>query len=209
MRNTEDLIFMIEGGKALELVKQHIADRLQVHEANVAMCKELGVTNIITDRCTGNLLGVVFPGERHPDFKVPGRNGDCYPKKNTEWAKRLADAPRYRMPTEIIHDELGVPCSLSYTSTNGAQGWTCIGSMMQECGFLYLGEHGPYAMWIPNVPAEVALIEEDGKNTVDEPARSFVPEFEGCRLIEAEEWEILVAQHKLEKKRKQTEGATA
>lgn len=209
MRNTENLIFMIEGGKALELVKQHIADRKQVREANLAMCEELGVENIVTDRFTGNLKAVVFPGDRHPDFKVPDRNGACYPKKNTEWAKRLADAPRYRMPTEIIHDELGVPCSLSYTGKDGGRGWSCIGSMMQECGFLYLSENGPYAMWIPNVPAEVALMEEDGKNMVDEPARSFVPEFEGCRRIEKEEWELLVAQHKLQQKRKQAEGVKA
>lgn len=205
MRNTENLIFMIEGGKALELVKQHIADRKRVKEANWAMCQELGVENIVTNRFTGKLEAVVFPGERHPDFKVADRYGACYPKKNTEWAKRLAEAPHYRVPVKVIHEELGVPCSLSYTSHDGGRGGTRIGSMMQECGFLYLSESGPYAMWIPNVPAEVALIEENGKRTVDEPARSFVPVFEGCRRIEKEEWELLVAQYKLEQKRKRAE----
>lgn len=193
----EHLLFMIEGGKALELAKQHIADRKRVQEANWAMCQELGVENIVTDCFTGKLEAVVFPGERHPDFKVAGRYGACYPKKNTEWARRLAEAPRHRIPVEIIHKELGVPCSLSYTSHDGGKGWVRIGLLGKECGFLYLSESGPYAMWMPNVPAEVARIEENGEKTVDEPMRSFVPEFEGCRRIEKEEWDILVAQHKL------------
>ena len=198
-----NLIFMIEGGKALELVKSHIAERITTRAAIRKMATELGITDAVTDILTGNLQGVIFPGERHPDFKAPNRKGVSYPKKNSEWGKRFNAAPRYQPPASVIHDAMGVPCSLEYTEGQ-SHGWTSIGSPLQECGFLYISENGPYAMWIPDVPAEVAAMEADGK-TVAEPAKSFVPEFDGCRRIEKEEWEILAAQHKLEQKRAKQE----
>lgn len=204
-----NILFMVEGGKALELVKAHIEEHKVVIAARKTIAAELGIEHGVTDPLDGRLLGVRFPNDRHPDFKAPNRKGICYPKKNSEWAKRFTEAPGYQNQTNVISHAFGVPCSLAYTTKDGGQGWTCIGNMLNECGFLYLSENGPYAMWIPNVPAEVALMEEDGKKTVEEPARSFVPKFEGCQRIEEEEWEILVAQHKLEKKRKKAEGAPA
>lgn len=201
------LIFMIEGGKALELVKAHIAERKTVRAAVQAIAKELGIQDGVTSSLEGHLLGVRFPGERHPDFKAPDRKGVCYPKKNSEWEKRFAAAPRYQHPPTVISRAFGVPLSLHYKDGTG-EGWTLIGNGFNECGFLYLSEHGPYAMWIPNVPEEVKHMEAEGK-TVEEPAKSFVPEFEGCRRIEKEEWDILVAQHKLAEKKKAVEGASA
>ncbi|WP_081556944.1 hypothetical protein [Chromobacterium haemolyticum] len=202
-----DLYFMIEGGAVLELIKAHIAKRKLVQAAVQEMAKELGVEGGVTNRLEGNLLGVIFPGDRHPDFKAPDRNGVCYPKKNSEWAKRLAAAPRYQPASIVISDALGVPTDLHYTSQN-CYGSTGIGHPFQECGFLYLSESGPFAMWIPDVPGEVALMEAEGK-TVKDPAKSFVPEFDGCRRIDREEWDFVVAQYQLQKKRKQAEGEKA
>ena len=209
MKTTDSLIFMIEGGKALELVKKHIADRNRVSASNQEIAKELGADEFFTDRMTGRIVAAVFSGERHPDFKVKGKNGASFPKKKTEWGKRFSEAQSYIDPCAIIRNEFGIPLSLWYTTSSGGRGISRIGSPLNECGFLYLSKNGPYAMWIPDVQAEIADIESDGKATVDESARSFVPEFEGCRRIEKEEWEILVAQHKLKNKREQAESGAA
>ncbi|OQS34267.1 hypothetical protein B0T40_15600 [Chromobacterium haemolyticum] len=200
-------IFLIEGGLALELVKTHIAERKAVRAAAQEMAKELGVTECVTSRFDGHLIGVCFPGERHPDFTVPDRKkGVSYPKKKSAWEKRFGAAPRFQCPAAMIEEAFNVPTFLSYKEGQ-VRGRTCIGHPLFECGFLFF-ENGPYAMWIPDVQGEVARMEAEGKS-VEEPARSFVPEFDGCRRIEQEEWDILVAQHKLEKKRKQSEGVAA
>ncbi|MGC5808004.1 hypothetical protein [Ralstonia pseudosolanacearum] len=59
----------------------------------------------------------------------------------------------------------------------------------------------------PDVPGAVARDEAKGY-AVAEPAKSFKLEFEGCRRIEQEEWDILVAQHKLEEKTARTVAAS-
>lgn len=200
-----NLYFLIESGKALDLVKAQIAEKKAVRSAVRKLASELGIEEGVTSILHGNLIGVVFRGEKHPDFTKPNRKGHSYPKKHSEWAKRFADAPRHKADTEVISEGLCIPCSLEFTK-GSAHGWQGIGSALQECGFLYLSEDGPYAMWIPDVQAEVSALEADGY-AVAEPAKSFEPEFDGCRRIEREEWEIMVAQHRLEKKRVAQEKA--
>lgn len=195
----ESAIFLIEGGKALGMVKEHIAERLRVKAVVHALAKELGVTDVSTNRSTGVLAGVCFKDKPHPDFtKARGCEGVSYPKKGTEWHKRFKAQTGFREVCGWIAEEFNVPCSIRFKNEHGSGG-RMIGSPFNECGFLYLGVDGPYAMWIPDVPAEVANQAEQGYE-VEEPAKSFVMEFDGCRRIHKEEWEILVLQHKLEQK---------
>lgn len=198
----KNVIFMIESGKALEMVKQHISERQRVWKEVRLLAKELGVERIQTDRTNGVLRAVNFTSDIHPDFTKPkGRDLSSYPKKGTAWAKRLAAQKGYRDPSEWISTEFTIPLNISY-QFKGGHGSSCIGNFLNECGFLYLGEDGPYAMWVPDVPAYVAQYTSNG-STVDEPAASFKLKFDGCRRIEDEEWEILVLQNKLAEKTKQ------
>lgn len=197
----KSIVMMIEGGRALEMVSEHISEVLRVQSEVSALAKELGVEMVTRDRRTGVLAGAKFNGDIHPDFRKPKRGNDIsYPKKGTEWAQRLADQVGYRDPAEWISTEFGIPVSIRYEG-NGGAGCCMIGNPLNECGFLYLSKDGPYAMWAPDVLGAVARKEADGY-VVDEPARSFRFNIEGCRLIENEEWEILVLQHKLAKKEK-------
>lgn len=193
-----NVIFMIESGKALALVKHHISEVLRVRNEVGALLEDLGVRRYRLNRVTGVLSAVDFDGAQHPDFKKPTKWGS-YPKKGTEWAKRFAEQRGHESDSGLISDAFSIPLSLSYRSEDSSGG-RCIGSPLTECGFLYLSVDGPYAMWVPDVPAEVAYQESLGY-TVDEPAKSFRLEFDGCRRIEPEEWDILVAQHKLDQKR--------
>lgn len=199
-----NLLFMIEADPALGMVREYIGERVRVKEANAALIeplhKEFGVERASSDRETGVVLAVVFPKQIHPDFTKPkGRHGLSYPKRNTEWAKLFAAQKGHPNQAAMIANRFGVPLSVGYKDADG-EGWRCIGNMLAECGFLFMGPEGPYAMWVPDVPGEVAADEARG-HTVEEPAKSFRAEFPGCRRMEPEEWDILVAQHKLAEKR--------
>ena len=197
---TEKLIFMIEGGKALDLVKHHIAERQRVSAANRALIGDLQIDEYWVSRHDGTLSAVSFKGDTHPQFTKPTKHGSR-PKKGSEWARRFAEQNGYSNPSDVIAEAFSIPLSISYGVGTG-DGWRRIGFPFSECGFLYLSSDGPYAMWIPDVAAEVRA-DHDRGHTVAEPARSFTPHFDGCRHIEQEEWDILVAQHKLAKKRSQ------
>lgn len=197
-----NLYFLIEGGKALELVKGHIEERIRVKKGVSALAKELGVEYIWTHRETGNLLSVRFKGERHPEFTLPKRDGSSWPKKGTEWAKKFAECPKHKSASDLIKEVMGIPTWLRFINESGAfVGGTSAGHPITPCFFLYPHQDGPYVMVIPNVPGEVAVAQADG-HVIEEPAASFVAEFEGCRRIEEEEWDAILAQHKLAEKQK-------
>lgn len=196
---------MIEGGKALELVTNYIAEKLRVHEECRAIAKELGVDEIFVSNRDGTVIAVMFKDKVHSDFGKAGKNGSR-PKKGTEWARRFAAQQGFVDPSTVIAEAFAVPTCVSYGIKDGGTGFRGIGNPFFECGFLYLGKDGPYGMWIPDVPAEVKA-DLDRGYTVDEPALSFVPSFDGCRRIEPEQWDILVAQHALAKKRAVAEVA--
>lgn len=192
----DKLIFLIERGKPLALVKRHIAERERVRENNIALCKALGVTKAAFRRTDGTLDGVVFKDNRHAhaDWKKPDRRGVSYPKKGSEWAKRLAAQVGYADPAIEIAEAFHIPTHLEFGDA-GSRGWKRIGSPLHECGYLFLSPEGPYALWIPDVPEEIAKVEQQG-DKVRYP-KSFKPEIDGCRCILQEEWDLMVAEHNL------------
>lgn len=188
--------FMIESGQALTLVKAHIAERQRVRDELADLAKSLGVTQATTHRGTGVLLGVVFDGQAHPDFKKPDKKGVSYPRRHSAMQKVFDAQIGYANPSDLISEAFDVPLSVNYSNKRGS-GWRCIGHPLTACGFLFMGREGPYAMWVPDVPAEVAAEEKAKGIKVEEPAKSFKLEFEGCKRIEQKDWEILVLQHEL------------
>jgi hypothetical protein len=195
MNETPNVIFLIEGGKPLDLVLAHIAERQRVRGEVAAMFEELGAKQAWTDRTNGRLLAVEFRGAPPDGWTKPDRKGKSTPTKGTAWAARLKAQRGYPNPVNVIAEAFGVPLVLE-TKTEKSHGWTRIGSPLTECGFLYLSVAGPYGMWMPDVPAAIAKAEAEGCEVM-EPAKSFRMEFDGCRRLEPEEWDILVAQHKL------------
>lgn len=205
--NTEkSAYYLIEGGKALELVKQHINDRKRVDLKNRELASEVGADRFRTDHFNGNLIAVSFNGAHHPDFKKPKRNGSCFPKKGSEWAKRFAANTGYTSACSLIVDAFGVLLSIRY-GKDGSEGWTRVGNPFFECGFAYPHQSGPYLMWVPDVQAAISQKEADGF-TVDAQAKHAPMQFDGCRRIKKAEWEIMVLQHKLAAEEK-AEVATA
>ena len=196
------ILFLIEGGEPLTLVKKHIGEVKRVREEVTALSKEIGVSRGSTDRFNGTLLGVVFEGPVPDGWTKPNRKYQLsFPKKGSTWSTRLQEHQRrgFESPVKVISETFGVPCSISYKTDNG-QGSKCIGNMLAECGWLYLSESGPFAMWIPDVEAAVKTHTDQG-HVVEEPAASFKPLIPGARRIVKEEWDLLVAQHHLDQKR--------
>lgn len=194
--------FLVEGGKALQLVREHIAERNRVATAVSALATELGVSRGPIDRRTGVMLGAVFSGENHQDFKKPDRHGVSYPRKGSAWAQRLKQQHGHADQSQLIAVAFDIPLSIQYAGRysdgNEYEGSRIIGSPLAECGFLWLSPEGPYAMWTPDVPGIVAAAQAAGE-TVTCGAASFELEFDGCKRIRKEEWEIMVLQYKMQK----------
>jgi hypothetical protein len=198
MRDRKDLYFLVEGGTVLELAKAHVAAANETHERNCALAKELGVTSFCASHIDGRISGVVFEGERHKDFAKPNKYGACHPKKKTEWLRRFEESKGYDKRGYGIAEALGIPTSIEYTYDDG-RGWTAIaGGIHSGVGFLWLSGDGPYALYLPDVAAAVTAHEERG-HTVSDDAKNFKPAFDGARPILKEEWELIVAQHKVAK----------
>ena len=195
------LLFLIEGGRPLELVQQHLAEKERVRLSNLEICNELGITRAYCDHTSGVIRGAVFatPDSRE-GWKKADRKGVSFPKKGSEWFARLAAQVGYEDPAALIAKELGVPTSLGYKEPNGkSEGWRMLGNPFRACGFLWISPEGPFAMWIPDVPGEVAKSKAEGY-LVEEPANSFKPEFPGCKPMLEEEWNFLCADHDLKHK---------
>jgi len=189
----EFAIFLIEGGPALELVRQHIADLTVVRDQNRELATELGVRHIWTHRDTGAIVAVDFErNARHPDFTVP-RKSRSHPKKGTSWEQRFAAVKGYRCPDKAIGETFNIPRVLGY-GNEGSCGSRIIGYPLSVFDFLYVGENGPFAMSVPDIEAEVRAEEARGM-VVSEPAKSFRMEFDGCRRLSEAEWDGLFARH--------------
>lgn len=187
-------LFLIESGKPLELVQAYIAQKKRVRAQTREFAQELGVSRVYLSRQTGALLGVHFDGPRHPDFRLPTRQGVSFPRKASAWAQRLAAAHTVDNPVEVISQAFAVPLVLFSTSQGGGS-LRGIGMPLAECGFLYLRETGPYALWTPNVEGEVRRLEQQGERVLTvEPG--YTVRIEGARRITQEQWDFLVAQAK-------------
>lgn len=197
------VIYLIEGGKALQLVKRHIEEVKRVRAEVRLIADELGITEGQTNPFTGVLASVVFKRGAVPEgwTKPDRKHGVSYPKKGTPMAARFAAQVGYPEPAKVISYELGIPVDVDYSRGNGVQGSKCIGdNPFRPCGWLYCSGEGPFALFAPDVVSEVKALTEKGY-TVEGGAASFTGLIDGCRQIEDEEWDIVVAQHALQAKR--------
>lgn len=193
-----DLYFAVEGGRALEMAKQHVRARQDQHARNVALLEGLNTKEYVASILDGTVVGVRFDGVPHPDFKKANSKGWSAPKKNTEWAKRFEENPGYDARGYELAEALGGPTVLKYSSST-SRGMTHISKGFSSgVGFLWLGEDGPFALYIPDVQAMVAQYEEGGY-TVCPECKHFAFQLDGARPILKEEWELTVAKHKLDR----------
>lgn len=201
----DKLIYLIESGPALQAIKDHIAERKRVQTEVLTLAARYGVEQGSICRSTGVLLGVQFrPRQGHPDFCKP-RKGVSYPKKGTEAKAAFMRQKGHESESKVISELFCVPLCLNWTHPDGSNWGCCVAFPLTECGFLYFSEAGPYALWIPNVPSAIARMEAEGKKV----QQSFNPDLPGCRQLMREEWDFMVAQHQLEKKRRELELSDA
>lgn len=206
---TGNAIYLIEADPGLTLVREYIAAKQRVTLSNAAIAQELGIREATTHFDDGRITSVVFDKEVPPGWTKPsGRHRTSWPKRGSFWEKRLAQQPRLPSQVDTIAKAFGVPLQIEYANDD-SEGFSMIGgNPFQPCGFLFLSADGPYALWIPNVPEAVAHEERLGFR-VAEPAKSFSMELPGCRRLMPQEWDLMVAQHKLDKARAEKARAAA
>lgn len=188
--------FLIEGpGKAMDLITSWLAEHRAALARNKLLLDPLGVTTYQFDRDTGVVVGVKFDGDLPADWKKPNKHGISFPKKNSEWTKRLAAQVGHAKESDLIRTALQIPTIIWGKYADGKGTRREIGHWFRPCGFATLGAEPPFLLIIPDVAFYVAEAEADGVIVPDE-VKSFKPEFEGCRPIAEREWEIMELQHK-------------
>jgi hypothetical protein len=215
MLNNEEKValFLIEGGPMMDLVKKHLAERDRVHKVKLQILEYLALdpkeVEIWARRYDGMVTALRLPSREIPEgfnasnWTKPDNAGRRTPKKGTvEYEIFYAKECRYTPQTELIAKALKVPCSVGYKS-KGGEGWTRIGRMLNECGFLWMHKKdGPFAMWIPDVPACVEEMKTRHKGLKDFKilggADTWSMDMTGIKPILQEEWDLLVAQKNLE-----------
>lgn len=199
-------IFLIESGPMKALVHQHIADRLAVAKRIRAMADELGgdevVLGVTTDSMTGAPRAFRFKGTPPQGFKKADSRGFSYPLRVSGWAERFHEEKGHAVAEQVIAKALGIPLQIE-TRDKGME-WTGsrhLGNLLNACGWLYLTQKGPYAFWCPDIEAERKAERARGR-IVTGPCARFKMEFEGCKRLLDEEWELMVAQYKLRQARR-------
>ncbi len=201
-----DNYYVIESGQVLDLIKQHISERhAAVKEAHQLM-KELGVetAGYYDDIFDGKLVALNVEEKPNKEFNKPKRrNGGwyCSPKAGTEWHTRFKQQKGYDKRCVRLSEHLKLPTGYSFADETGktvACG-TLASRIIQNCGFLYLSNNGPFAMWVENLTERLEKLKKQYPDlTLSEPSEPISMEFEGCRPILKEEWDLMVAQHNVE-----------
>lgn len=205
------LYFLIEGtGRAKELVTQYIAERAAAVQAINTFAKKVGASAYQTERETLRLAGLTFDGPVPQGWKSIGgtsRRGGAQsfsPRKGSAEHAEMQSLPTLSLTPEKVAQALGIPTMIDYVDAKGAYAGGVILSLSgDECGFAYPTASGPFLLWIPDVEKAVESCEKTLPSiaphlSVSPDIKNFRPEFEGCRKILREEWDVIVAQHALQ-----------
>jgi hypothetical protein len=218
LNNEENIVlYLIESGPMLDLVKHHIAERDRSRNAKVSILAQLGLNpekvQIWSHAYDGGMTGVQIPrGLKMPpafvasNWTKPDSQGRSRPKKGTDEYKIFYDKEATYLPAEqLIAENLKVPCSIGYKE-GGGEGWTRIGRMLSSCGFLWLHrDTGPYALWLPDVAACIVELRAQYKGSksfkILGGVDKWVLDTTGLKPLMQEEWDLMVAEHNLKQAR--------
>lgn len=192
-----------DSGEHRKFVKGLIDRRLAARLAMIELCKQYGGTayNYSRDRHTLTGITAFTDGLVHPDFKHLKKRKMYMPVKGSAAATAFREQTALPIESYEIMGHFSVPGVIGYKG-KGSDGSSCIGFPFSEAGVLSIPSRKAfYGLWLPDVAAIVAEYESKGY-TVDDRCKSFKPEWPGCRVIEEEEFDILVSTYNLEQKRK-------
>lgn len=184
--------FLIEGpGVAMNLITEWLAARDEALDRAFSMLHELGVTHHTRDDSTGVVTGVAFPrGEVPAGWTKPDKYGVSRPKKGTDEYKRFNAQVGHPKASPLIKSAFNIPTSMKCEGPNGER-FIEMGHWFEPCGFATMGDTPPFLLVIPNVAYYVAKAEAEGY-TVPAEVKAFKPEFEGCRAITEDDWDLMV-----------------
>lgn len=217
-------IYLIESGTAKELILRHFAERERALQARVAAIKALhldpNTIQVWSSKYDGSMSSVYLParadlpkGFNASAWTKPDRQGRRSPKRGTDEQRIFRAKECEYTPTErLIAGAYKVPGQINYKTTGG-EGSTAIGPMMSACGFLWLDqEKGPWALWVPDTKTIVASAKaqhaKDKAFKITNNIESWKMDTTGLKPILEEEWDLLVAQYKLDRA-KAAQAATA
>jgi len=205
------LFFLIEGpGRAMDLVTQYVSERSFAIQAINDFAKKVGASAYQTEHDTLRLAGLTFDGPVPLGWKSIGntsrRGGkqSFAPRRGSDAYNEMQALPCISTTPDVVADALGIPTMIDYVDANGKYAGGVVLSLPgSECGFAYPSTSGPFLLVTPDVQKAVESCEKSLPSIaphlfIGQSIKDYRPEFEGCRQILREEWDLIVAKHALE-----------
>lgn len=183
-------LYLIESGVMLDAVKNHIEQVKACRIAYSDFAQEYGAKQYYHN--SKKLYGLSL--RKAPDgWTKPKKNGETYPKRGHADCDKIKNLPELPDQCDAIFNITGVPLCISYEG-DGTSGSTCIGSPLNECGFLYIQRHNLYAFWTPDVKK---YLEDYSQYKITNGADKWEMKIDGVTPISQAKWDLLVAECKV------------
>ena len=184
-------IYLIKSGVMLEAVKQYIEDDKQCKIAYSKFAESKGSTRYFHN--SSKVYGLEMRDHLDGWTKPSRKSGESHPKKGSPDLELIQALPKMPNKVDIIKKITGVPLSISHKSEISS-GHSCIGSPLNECGFLYISRHDLHAFWTPDLKKELSRYEG---SEITNGADKWSMDIEGVEAISESKWDLLVAQCKV------------
>lgn len=193
----KSLYFLITGpGEAMNIALEEVQRERETREKTFALLKGLGVKHYRAFH-DGQIACVQFEGEVPQHFtRFSKRVGDRHwwrPMKKSPWFEKFYSARREKSVASIIHERLGYDHCVSYEK-GGEKGCTIVGHPFAGCGIAWFNPEGPFLLYIPDATYHARRRMAEGY-TVENV--NMDPQYEGCKRITKDEWDLLVLQNKI------------
>lgn len=185
--------YLVEDEKINAALAQMREEHLKKHKEMWEFTKSIGGASFQVG-FAGELLGIYFP-EGAPDdtWRKPSNNGMSYPKKRSEWKKKLADVGHFPKLKEYIPDIWeNTPHSISYKSGE-IEGYSWIAGTIQHVNVSWYSKDSQFAITLPDVKNKIKeILTHYPDAIIDEKCLNWeVPA--GLKEILKEEWDLRIA----------------
>lgn len=194
----KSLYFLVEGpGPVMDAAKAAVAQHIHNIGKRNEILNELGVTHFKGYR--EEISSVFFPNEVPAGFVKAGKRaadrGYWRPKAGTPMHARFEELRRLPKGPDL-HELLGYDYGVAYAKeSEDRTGWRALGHPLDPAGFAWPHQDGPYMLYIPDAVTPAQEYIDKGYTITN--GVNMNPQYEGCRRITKNEWDLIVLTHKV------------
>ena len=197
--------YLITDGPLLSAVKTSIKMKRELLESAHAFKDERGAKSFFLSHVEPAVKGLLFDkGVKLPaDWKKPDERNFSEPYKKSEEMRLMNSLPKGQNDRDVIYEITGIPQEFEYKKGKPESraydwGYARAGIPLNEHGFLYLSDDGPYCLWITDLKKVIQDEYLDRGYSVSENVLKWEMNVEGITEISQEKWESIAGAHKSE-----------